>query len=284
MHVIPPVPGEGLAAGGVGARFGFAPEPGVVGFGALGFFATVLIPFDVGLGSEEAGSFFAHIFGDEEWADVEADAVVEVGVPADGLFRERFPADENVVGGLAFEDFGKFCLEGLGGSEAFGGSRFVSLGIGFLVVDPVAEVGVGEFLERGVIELVVVHQDTEAVFAAVPNVPKEGTMVEELGVLLEKLIAQPVFDGGGFASGGAEQFLFIKAAKRGGEQGTEASSGGLLAVERGETDDAVVIRQCFQTIRAQRRAIGKTGAGLARPPVAEQPRHGYLQDSQTVAV
>ena len=41
--------------------------------------------------------------------------------------------------------------------------------------------------------------------------------------------------------------------------------------------DAIVIRQLFQTIRAERRAIGKTGTGLARPLVAEQPRHGHVQ-------
>jgi hypothetical protein len=33
-----------------------------------------------------------------EGADVEADVVVEIRVPADGLIPERFPADEEVVG------------------------------------------------------------------------------------------------------------------------------------------------------------------------------------------
>ena len=69
-------------------------------------------------------------------------------VPADGLVLERFPADEDVIGGLAFEDFGEFRLEGLGGTETFGGSGFIGLGVGFLIVNPVAEIGVGEFLEH----------------------------------------------------------------------------------------------------------------------------------------
>ena len=215
MHVIPAVAGEVFAAGGVGGGFGFAPEPGVVGFGAFGFFAAVFVPFDVGLGAEDTGSFFAEVLGGEEGADVEADAVVEVGVPADGLFVERFPADEEVVGGLAFEDFGEFRLQGLGGTKALGGSGFVCLGIGFLVVDPVAEVGVGEFLERSVVEAVIVHEHAEAVLAAVPEVPEEGAVVEELAVLVEEFIAQPVLDGGGCGSGGGEQFLFIEGTESG---------------------------------------------------------------------
>ena len=48
--------------------------------------ASVFFPVDVGFGAEDAGAFFAEVAGEHEGADVEADAVVEVGVPADGLF------------------------------------------------------------------------------------------------------------------------------------------------------------------------------------------------------
>ena len=47
---------------------------------------------------------FAKDAGFDEGADVHPHAVVEVGMPADGLLRERLPADEDVVGRLAFED------------------------------------------------------------------------------------------------------------------------------------------------------------------------------------
>ena len=81
-----------------------------------------------------------------------ADAVVEVGVPALGLFFEGLPADEDVERGLAFEDGGKLGLEGVGGSESLGGSRFVGLGVLRLLLNPVAEVAVGQLLQRGMIE------------------------------------------------------------------------------------------------------------------------------------
>ena len=95
MHIIHPVSGKGAAF----------PEPGVFGFVAVGFLAAVFFPFDVGFYAEEAGAFLAAgEVGGHEGADVHADAVVEVGVPADGLLRERFPANEEVVGWPAFGD------------------------------------------------------------------------------------------------------------------------------------------------------------------------------------
>ncbi len=102
--------------------------------------------------------FLADIAGEEEGADVLADAVVEVRVPALGLLVERLPADEDVERGLAFEDGGEFGLEGSGGAEARGGSRFIGLGVLVLLSNPVAEVAVGQLLQGGVVELVVVDQ------------------------------------------------------------------------------------------------------------------------------
>ena len=66
----------------------------------LDVLAPVLVPGDVELGF----LVVAQYLGGHEGADVEPYAVVEVGVPADGLFGQGLPADEDVVGWLAFED------------------------------------------------------------------------------------------------------------------------------------------------------------------------------------
>ena len=43
MNIVPAVADEVFPAGGVGSGFFFAPEPGVVGFGAGGFGAAVFV-------------------------------------------------------------------------------------------------------------------------------------------------------------------------------------------------------------------------------------------------
>ncbi len=64
-------------------------------------FAAIFFPFDVGPLAQDAGAFFAHVRHAQEGADVEAHTVVEVGVPADGLFVPRLPAHKDVVGRFA---------------------------------------------------------------------------------------------------------------------------------------------------------------------------------------
>ena len=60
----------------------------------LNIFSPIFVPGDV-----ELGLFVvAQDFGGHERADVHAHAVVQVGVPADGLLGQRFPAHEDVVG------------------------------------------------------------------------------------------------------------------------------------------------------------------------------------------
>lgn len=100
-----------------------APEPGEVGLFALGFFASIFSPLDIGFTAEEAGAFCFflsrfEIGGFQEGANVEADAVVEVGMPTEGLFVEWLPTSEEIVGWLAGEDVLEFALEGLGGEDA----------------------------------------------------------------------------------------------------------------------------------------------------------------------
>ena len=155
MHVVYAVADEGFAV----------PKPRELILVALRFFASVFGPFDVRSLTQNAGF--------DERADVHADAVVEVGVPADGLFGQRFPADENVVGRLAGEDQFQFVLQRLSGGESQIGSGLAGLGLSGLGVDPIFQVGVGQVLQRLVVELVVVDQTREAIFASVPNLPNE---------------------------------------------------------------------------------------------------------------
>ena len=67
--------------------------------------------------------------------------------------------------------------------------------------------------------------------------------MEELGVLLEEFIAQPVFESLGLAaleSGAGNKRPFVEGAERGGEELAHAGRGGLLAVDGRETNDAVL--------------------------------------------
>lgn len=166
-------------------------EPG----GGFDVFAAVFVPFDVGFVAEDSGSFFANVGDGEEGADVEADTVVEIGVPADGLLVERFPADEDVVRSFAFENELEFFLECFGGGKALLGAINTCGDILFLAVDPVAKVGVDQGFEVLVIELVVVDEGRKAVAEAVPDMPYKGAVLEELAVLGKELFAQPGFEG-----------------------------------------------------------------------------------------
>lgn len=166
---VPAVAVEFFAAGEVFGLFVPAPEPGEVGFRAVGFGAAVFGPFDVGLPAEDAGAFFLHVLGEEEGADVHPHAVVDIGFPTEGLLVERFPADEKVVGRLAGEDGFELRLQGLGGDQAIFRPRLIALHAILLAKNPVAEVAEGERFEEfaagaaGGGELVVVNQDVKAV-------------------------------------------------------------------------------------------------------------------------
>src|SRR5271166_6044429 len=170
-----------------------APQPREILLVPHGFLPTVLLPFNVGLGAQDAGAFLASgdVLG-EEGADVQAHAVVNVRMPPDGLVGERLPADEEVVGRLTFEDEFEAELQLLGGLEAGVAAGLAGVHGSLLAADPIAEVGVGELFEIGVGELVIVQQLAEAVLVAVPEVPEEGTMVEERAMLLKKLVSQPL--------------------------------------------------------------------------------------------
>ena len=111
-------------------------------------------------------------------------------------------------------------------------------------------------------ELVIIHQRAETVLEPVPDVPDEGAMMEERAMLLEESVAQPVLQRSagvihlgeqGFLPGGVP-ILAVGA----GEEFAQAFGGRAFAFGGTDGHDAIVIRQRFQTIRAERRAIGKT--------------------------
>ena len=86
--------------------------------------------------------------------------------------------------------------------------------------------------------------------------------------------------GFGFAAlepGGGDEGTLVEGAKGGGEELTQTSGGGLLAVERRQADDAVFVGEGFQPIGAKGGAIGEATAGLARPAVAEQAGDGDVE-------
>lgn len=114
VDVIPAGSDEVFPTGGVSAGFFFAPEPRVVGFGAVGLGAAVFIFEFERNRAEKTGSTFANTPCQEERADVLTDAVVDVGMPALGLFFEGLPADEDVKRSIAFEYGGQLGLEGTG--------------------------------------------------------------------------------------------------------------------------------------------------------------------------
>lgn len=111
MDIVPAIADEVFPANGVGTRFFFTPEPGIVGFGAGGFSASVFVIEFERNRAKKAGSSFADIAGEEEGADVLSDAIVDVGMPALCLVFDLFPADEDVERGFSFENGGEPGLE-----------------------------------------------------------------------------------------------------------------------------------------------------------------------------
>src|SRR5690606_12895739 len=248
--------------------------------------ATILFPVDVGFPAQDACIFLGDVAGFEEGADVEADAVVEVGGPADGLFGQGLPAYENVVGLFAFEDGFQLFLQGFGCCEAFLCSVFTVGQASLLGTDPVAQVGVDQAFQAGLVELVVVNQYAEAVFEAVPDVPDKGPVLEQLAVLLEELVAQPETQR--LTADGIEQAVFQRGgpgiAIGGLQQGFQALISGRLAAYRRQADNAVVIDETGQLL-ATLDPFALFGGQfhfrvqLCRPAVAKQSGDGDVQHS-----
>ena len=91
-------------------------------------------------------------------------------------------------------------LQMLGVGETCVSALDARLLVGALPVDPVAEIGVDQLLQRPPAfavrrgKTVIVDQRMEAVAPPVPDVPDEGALVEQLAMLREEAVAQPVVE------------------------------------------------------------------------------------------
>jgi hypothetical protein len=199
VDVIPPgadkfLPAFRISAGGV-----FAPEPGIIVFGSMGFGAPVFVFEFERDRTEQPCTLLAHIACQEKGPDILAYPVVQVWMPALCLVFEGFPADEDVDGGLAHQDGGQFGLEPPGRAQSIRSPRLVAPRILILLLNPVAQVAVGQLLEGGVIQLMVIDQGMKPIGPPIPEMPDKGPVVKEFGMLEKELVPQPVFEGPGFA-------------------------------------------------------------------------------------
>ena len=213
-------------------------------------FASVFVPFDVGFVTQNACAGFFDVGARHERTDIEADAVVQIGIPADGLLRQRFPAHEDGVGGIAHEDQFEAVLEHDGRIEAILCPRGFRVDLALLLSNPIAEIGVDEAFERLARELVVVDEHREAVLCAVPDLPDKRSMPKHRAMLLKKPVPQPTLERLALAVAVCEQGFecrvgpLIAISTR--EHAQEAICGRLLAMHRRNADDTVVVYQIVE--------------------------------------
>ena len=131
------MPGKLATPGGIGVGLIVAPKPRKTGFVAFGLLAAVLVPPDVGPEPKHPCASPAHILCHQERANIEPDSVVQVRVPADRLLGQGLPANEDVVGGLAFYDCDQLSLKVLRGAEALGSPGFVVADVVLLLANAV---------------------------------------------------------------------------------------------------------------------------------------------------
>ncbi|MPM04011.1 hypothetical protein SDC9_50278 [bioreactor metagenome] len=258
----------------------------VVPGGGFHVLAPVLVPVDVGLVPEDSRSSFAHVGHGKEGADVEADAVVEVGVPSDGLLIQGLPPHEDVVGSLAFEDQLQALLQPFGGGEAFFRSVRSRFHFLFLTVDPVAQVGVDQGFHLFSVEPVIVDQDREAVPQSVPDMPNERTVLEEPAVLGEELFPQPSFQGFAGVVGIFQQLGQDVAgpgvAVGGGKQVQQPVGGREFTPHGRNADDTVAVRtgqQGFTPVHPLPLHVGQfhLPVKLGGPAISQEAGDGDLQ-------
>ena len=155
-------------------------------------------------------------------------------------------------------------LESLRGDEAaIGAGNTLAHGI-LLGVDPAAEVGVDQLFQLGAVERVIVDESREAVFSPVADLPDEGPLAEQLGVLGEEVLPKPPVE---ILTGAAclSQQLFL----RGG--------GPFRAKKRRRAEPADARRQALSPATVGRHATpsasawaARRSASVLRPAVAEE--------------
>ena len=215
MEVVPAVAVELLAAREVLCDLVPAPEPWEVVLVARRFLALVLAPSNAWSHPEDTRGSCSGRQGtrDNERADVNAHAVVDVGLPADGLLVQPLPANEDVVGRLAIEDLLELAFQVLGGGDASVGSLYARLLVCALTVKPIAELGARHFVQDsaafrvGCGEVVIAHKRGEAVSATVPDLPDKRALIEQFAVLLKEAIAKPIIQRLATISDGGEQLI-----------------------------------------------------------------------------
>ena len=198
--------------------------------------AAVLVPGDLlRLDAQYASARPAATreFGRHERADVDADAVVDSWLPADGLLVERLPAHEDVARWLAGHDLRQLVLQVLRRRQPAIRSLNALVPVRFLTPDPLSEIPVRQRLQCAPTlsvrtrETVVVHQRVKPVTAPVPDVPDERPLLKSLAMLLEKAIAQPRFDRldcPGRSSGGNQKLPLLRRRPLGAVNGGEKAS------------------------------------------------------------
>ena len=149
-------------------------------------------------------------------------------------------------------------LQMLGMGEARVRAFDARLLVGALTVDPVAEIGVDQLLQRPPAfavrrgEAVVVDERMEAVAPPVPDVPDERALVEQFAMLREEPVAQPVVERLAGVAGVGEQARKLRGGPIGaegvGEQRVQALLGGRLALESGKTDNAISVGMRLKAI------------------------------------
>ena len=184
-------------------------------------------------------------------------------------------------------DLDEFGAQVFGVGEPSVGAFGFLLYLRVLAVDPVAETGIDQLLQRvptlavGPSEAVVVHQRVEPVSAAVPDVPDKGPVMEQLQVLGEELVAEPVVERLARRTRAIKQAGEFRCGPFGaegiGQQRSQPFVRRGFTGDGGEADDAVAVRVALQPVGVERLAVHEAQSRLARPEIAEEARDGDLK-------
>jgi hypothetical protein len=108
------------------------------------------------------------------------------------LFINWLPANKYVVRDFTFKDEFELLLKLSGTEETCFSATFIPGQSVFLSLDPVPNIGIGQFFKVLAVKLMIIDQNRETVLPTVPNLPDEWSLMKELTVLLKKPIPQPV--------------------------------------------------------------------------------------------
>src|SRR5208337_149976 len=133
----------------------------------------------------------------EKRSRIDANAVVDVRLPADRLAIERLPTHEYVVGRLALHNPRQFVAKVLGRNQTLFGARLAGSGSPALRADPFAEIAVAKLLEAAaagagfLAKAMIIDERRESAAHAIPDVPDERRLVEQPAMAVEELVRQP---------------------------------------------------------------------------------------------